>query len=356
MSEAALRIDDHDGSVSTPALNGQTNGAATDGATASADVSIAIVVPPPPNAERGAPDSSSNGSSPHGPDAPPAAPAAEMADARQGAPPRVADIRKNSLDGRGEKIDFVFFRRNNFVIYRSGGKIMVQYADDEATAAKQIADIAELLPLRDRLQSLSSGMVASQACHWQIAETLRLGLDGQKAAARQSMERAIDDINMMRVRRGRIVYLECAGALVVAVVALLGGGAAATEWYWAEALDLKSNGNGIGLLLMATASGAVGALLSTAIALRARSVAIDGDVLSNAVDSTVRIMIGVISAAALFLMLSSNLLPNVSVATMPLLKSDGITWKIALLIGFAAGFLERLVPDLLEKRLAPVPK
>jgi hypothetical protein len=107
---------------------------------------------------------------------------------------------------------------------------------------------------------------------------------------------------------------------------------------------------------MATTSGAGGALLSTAIALRARSVAIDGDVLSNAVDSTVRIMIGVISAAVLFLMLSSNLLPNVSVAAMPVFKPESITWKIALLIGFAAGFLERLVPDLLEKRLAPVPK
>ena len=32
-----------------------------------------------------------------------------------------------------------------------------------------------------------------------------------------------------------------------------------------------------------------------------------------------------------------------------LFKANAIAWQLALLIGFASGFLERLVPDMLEK-------
>lgn len=331
-------VDDRNEAV--PVLNGEANDLPVADATASADVSVAIVMPAAPDASEPANGSHLNGTA-----------SAATANPQPGSL-RVIDIRKNQPDSRGEKIDFVFFQRRNFAIYRSGGKIMVQYADDEVMAARQIANIADLLPLRDRLQSLASGLMSPQACHWQIAEALRLGLDGQKDAARLTMQSAIDEINVMRVRKGRIVYLVYAGALVFTVVALLCAGAAGVVWY--ATYDLQRDG--FGLLLTATGSGSIGALLSTAIALRARSVAIDGDVISNAVDSTVRIMIGVISAAVFFLILSSDVLSKVSLGETPLFEAKAITWKLALLIGFAAGFLERLVPDLLEKRLAPIAK
>ncbi len=374
--------------LNAEANNGVVNGAAThevngeaevlpfanlgaDVTTAPAQDAAAINVPPATGRNGSAPESSAeaplgtaksspaNGSSanareepapqPMNGSAPPAAQAADRSKDSGDREVQVADIKKGQLDARGEKIDFVFFRRRDFVIYRSGGKILVQYADQEATAKNQISNTAELLPLRGRLQYLVKDMAAPTAYHWQIAEALRLGLDGQKDAAKSTLQAAIDDINATRLRKGRTAYLVYAGAMVLGALAMLCG-VAGTIWFgWQATPDQVAKG--LKHLMMATGSGAMGALLSTAIALRARTVATDLDLKSNAVDSAVRIMIGVISAAVLYLVLDSNLLDEVKVQGVTL-KPD-INWKVALLVGFAAGFMERLVPDLLEKKLAP---
>ena len=105
--------------------------------------------------------------------------------------------------------------------------------------------------------------------------------------------------------------------------------------------------------MLATGSGAMGAMLSTAIALRDRTVGTDGWK-SNGVDSATRIMIGVISAALLYTLLESNLLSTFSVSIDQLTKNQSAQiWNVALVVGFLAGFLERLVPNLLEKKVAP---
>jgi hypothetical protein len=260
----------------------------------------------------------------------------------------VADIRKNRTDCRGEKIDFVFFRRKDYVIYRSGAKIFVHYADDEKLAREQVANTAELLPLRGRLQYLVKDMEAPHAYHWQIAEAFRLGLDGQKDAAKKVLEDAINNILAKRVSKGRIAYIFYAGLAALLVVLVTG---AAAIWCPVFAAAAHDTGSSPVHLLLATGSGAVGALLSTAIALRARTVATEGDLTSNVVDSAVRILIGVISAAALYVLLDSNLLKGLSLTPQAL--GEGRLWQIALLAGFVAGFLERMVPDLLENKLAP---
>jgi hypothetical protein len=261
---------------------------------------------------------------------------------------KVADVRKNRTDCRGEKIEFVFFRRKDYVIYRSGSKIFVHYADDEKKASEQVANTAELLPLRGRLQYLVKDMEAPQAYHWQIAEAFRLGLDGQKDAAKNILEDAISNILAKRVSKGRMAYIFYAGLAALLVVVAAG---AAAIWCPVFAAVAQGTDTSLTPLLLATASGAMGALLSTAIALRARTVATEGDFSSNVVDSAVRILIGVISAAALYLLLDSNLLKGLSLT--PEALGPGRIWQIALLAGFVAGFLERLVPDLLENKVAP---
>jgi hypothetical protein len=282
----------------------------------------------------------------------PAAHAAEESPRAERREIRVADIGKNRQDGRGENIDFVYFTRRNFAIYRSSGRILVQYADGDAESKKQIANIAELLPLRDRLQYVLSDMKRSQdTYHWQIAESLRLGLVGQKDAAKRTMQAAIDNIIAVRVSDGRTAYLLWAALMVMGAVALLGSAAIATHLFPNYTEQLPS---GLNFLMLATGSGAIGAMLSTAIALRARTVGTDASRQSNVVDSATRIMIGVISAAVLYVMLDSNLLDSFSVSVKAFAKnpSDQI-WELALLTGFSAGFLERLVPNLLENKLAP---
>jgi len=265
----------------------------------------------------------------------------------------VSDIFKHREDNRGETIDLVFFKRPAFAIYQSGGKILVHYADDDALAKEQVAKIAELLPLKDRLQYLVQNMDHPERYHWQIAESLRLGLYGQKDPAKDIMQGAIDDIIATRLRNGRIDYLRLTLMIVMGVVALSILAAAALPWIWASAADAKSIQWDLSRLAMAVASGAIGALFSCVAQLRARTVATDGDTASNFVDSVTRIMVGMISAAALVLVIISDLFAEIDFSGAKL-STDTLNWHMVVVLGLLAGFVERLVPDLLEKKLAPI--
>ena len=157
----------------------------------------------------------------------------------------------------------------------------------------------------------------------------KLSLTETRASFRRSL-------SVIAQANGRLEYLKWAGiAIVPALVLILGG-------YYVRGIA------GVHLLLMSTGAGAIGAMLSISIAIRARAVAIEGDWKANAVDAAVRVGIGMISAAVLFLLLNSGMVMNVTAGSAAL-SGANMQWQVALIVGFAAGFLERLVPDLLEK-------
>jgi hypothetical protein len=257
-------------------------------------------------------------------------------------PPRqksdVAKIESGGLDCRNVKIDHVYFKRENYAIYSCKKDVMIQYSDNKDEATKQIAEIADLFPLRDRIQYLTGEVGLPNCYQAQTAEALRLGLEGQKEVAKKMFDAAIEDVVKTRATIGRKAYLRFAGPfafLVAMVLIAMGAGAFAM-------MDRS-----IGLLLLATGAGALGALLSIAIAIRARTVAVEGDWKANATDGTLRVVIGVLSAAILCLFLVSGAV-GITAGDVQV-TGAAITWQIALLIGLAAGFLERMVPDLLEK-------
>jgi hypothetical protein len=265
---------------------------------------------------------------------------------------KVCDVHKGREDCRGEQIEYVYFKRESYAIYKSGGKILIQYSDGRDEALKQIAALAELIPVRDRLQYLTSGTSVPDCYQWQIAEALRLGLDGQVEAAKRTLEAATQDVMDTRARAGRMAYLLWAGPIAagVAGLCLLFG---IVLIIFIVGTPLKAAAPSVGHLLLATGAGAVGALLSISIGLRARTVALDGDMTQNGIDATVRVLIGVISAGVLYLFIASGVLGNVLLGDMKISEAR-TTWHLAVLVGFAAGFLERLVPDLLEKKM-PAP-
>ena len=258
---------------------------------------------------------------------------------------KIVDIVAGASDNGGESIEFVYFKRPNYAIYRRGAPplVVVAYSDDAVTADQQVAAISPLLPLRDHLIRLIEDLPAKAQEHYrtQIADALRLGLEHQPDPAKMLLGEAIDAALSAQGRRGRLVYLQwAAAAFLPALILILWGG------------SYLENHSGVHLLLMSAGAGALGAVLSIAIGIRTRSVAIEGDWKSNAVDAAVRVGIGMISAAVLFLLLNSGIVANINAGGVAL-TGNKMDWQVALVIGFAAGFLERLVPDLLEKTAPP---
>jgi hypothetical protein len=258
--------------------------------------------------------------------------------------PSIADIRVGMDDGRGIVIDHVYFKRPQYVIYRAGPDIVVAHSDDQATADNQIAAIAGLLPLRDHLINLTKDLplASMKECYvTQIADALRLGLEQQMDSAKAIINEAVRDALEIQARIGRMVYLKWASGIAFVFAALLiplGG--------------FIPDAGGLRFLLLAAGTGAVGALLSISIGIRGRSVAIDGNWQANAADAAVRVLIGVISAAILFLVLTSGVVTDLQVG-MVNFAGTSVAWQTVVLVGFVAGFFERLVPDLLEKSAAP---
>jgi len=68
----------------------------------------------------------------------------------------------------------------------------------------------------------------------------------------------------------------------------------------------------------------------------------------NLADAALRILIGIVAAGVLVLMLSSNLVPSFTIGKAEI-SGPLIAWQTVLVVGFIAGFLERLVPDLLKQ-------
>jgi hypothetical protein len=257
--------------------------------------------------------------------------------------PRVEDIVVDGFDGRNRQIRDVFHKRRKYAIYEAGGRVMIQFSDSEEEADRQIASIAELFPRRDKLEYLVAAMrskqVHKQNCYQaQIAEALRLGLENQMEVARRTLQGALENCMDIRETHGRISYMALAG--------LSGGLLAAILFYFAYELGTAK---GEGLMLLASGGGALGALLSVAVAIRGRTVAIDGDWFANMLDGALRIVIGMISGGVLYLFMASGIVSDVKLGDTTALTGAKMNWHVALLIGFAAGFVERLLPNLLDK-------
>lgn len=274
----------------------------------------------------------------------------------------VQAIVRGAVDGRGEAIDYVFFKRpEQYAIYRAEDKVIVQFSDNSTDATEQIKSIAELLPLRNKLQYLAralydatetrgSGLSGQRTdCYVvQVADAIRLGLEKRQDMGKEILQGAIENATLLIERRGRLCHIKAAAIAVLWSLVCLGVIALAV-WALGRSLGWTLDNAIVGKVLVACCGGAVGALLSIAIGIRNRTVTIEADPTGNAVEAYVRICIGVISAVVVSLMLTSGLI------TLGL-GTTQTNWELVLLIGFAGGFLERLVPDLLEKsaaRMAP---
>lgn len=100
---------------------------------------------------------------------------------------------------------------------------------------------------------------------------------------------------------------------------------------------------------MMTGAGALGAFFSVATGLKDRTIKIDLNYFENLLDAALRITIGLIAGTVAGWLVFSGILPITVPGSTDAKLWTAQTTMFLLVIGFLAGFLERLVPDLLAK-------
>jgi hypothetical protein len=248
------------------------------------------------------------------------------------------DVRVGNDDSRGVLITQIYaFQSDEYAIYQAG-EVMVHFADDPGKEQTQRKSILPLSSARAEVNALVQGLACREICDRQIAYPLQLALDGDTDGAKATVAAAKAFVLAKRAARGRFQYLKWSygvGAILIGLLFLAS---------WLHPVKEASSD-----LWLAGKAGLVGAAFSIALAIRGRTVALDTDLLDNVTDGTLRLLIGVISAGVLLLLLASGVLPSLKIGNADF-SGSSLTWQMILVIGFIGGFLERLVPDLLEKK------
>ncbi len=199
----------------------------------------------------------------------------------------------------------------------------------------------QLLPLgteRAKLQALLSGWPRRQSYDTSIATALQLALIGEgRAEAKENALQTLRD-----AKESILAKREIAGKAQYARFTLLLGVVGMFLLVFVQHNLFKDSPN----FWLGAQAGLIGAVLSIAIGIRRRTVALDIGVAGNLSDSALRLMIGAVSGGTLVLLFSTGLLPSLQTVQGP---QDGVhSTPFILLLGIIAGFVEQLVPSLLE--------
>jgi len=273
----------------------------------------------------------------------------------------VEDVRVNQPDENGQPIDTVYYRNPPlYAVYRTDDRVLIEFADDIGQEKAQRTAMAPLAPLRGQINSLIDGWRISpkpklreRACRYdrRVADALLIGLETDIPAAASLLAEIKDDLIEERKSWAKVLYLACGSLTALAALCVMGF--VTSDWYRAAIYPVPALA---GLLLTAAGAGTVGALFSIAQQIRSRSILTDLQMRDNIADAILRVLVGAVGGAVLAALMFSGLaslsINNSSFGGAVTCAKDCTpepeTMKL-LLIGFVAGFLERLVPDLLAK-------
>ena len=234
-----------------------------------------------------------------------------------------------------------------YAVFRSGGRVRVQYADDDAKGVEQRAALSPLLPIRGEINALFDGWsnaswftkrrgALEEGLNSRIADAWIVALQGDAPTGLTLLTAVRDDLKAERESIGRLEYLLMAvGAGVAAVVLasiLRAGSFGCVERYFDD-----------NHTLLAVALGVLGALFSIAMNITSRAIHTDLRRRDNLVDATLRIGVGAVSAVILYALLKGGIV-KISLGTTDLMPDGG---AISVVIAFLAGFSELLVGKVL---------
>jgi hypothetical protein len=251
---------------------------------------------------------------------------------------KVADIEVGMRDSRGVPVQAIYSVKDEVYAIYEAEKIMVHFADDRGIADTQRGAIADLAGLRAGLEHLTSQLPCVEYYKVQMASALQLALDEKPEQSKEVMEQAVANAKTERASRGRVQYLLCGFATGLVFLGLFACG------YWLTPFPIDRSD-----LWLAAIGGTIGAFFSLAMSIRSRTVALDLDRWTNVIDGVLRVLIGVVAGAALTLLLATGALPELKIQDAAI-TGRYASWEVVVIVGFIAGFLERLLPDLLEGR------
>jgi hypothetical protein len=260
----------------------------------------------------------------------------------------VGNVKIGASDLTGKLIEEVYIKvRPQYAVYRTADRVVIQYADDETLATEQ----RRLMSTVNLVRAQISGLI----CDWarsrykafkdksakyesRVASALILCLEGDGVAALASLNDTKEDIIAERTSWGRFEYLISASIFSLIAIGVF------TVLQHKFFHFPQPSGN----IWLAARAGTIGAFFSIALGIRDRTVLTNLHRRDNLADGALRILIGIVAAGVLVLMLSSKLLPAFRIGDAGISGGD-ISWQTVLVVGFVAGFLERLVPDLLKQ-------
>ena len=226
---------------------------------------------------------------------------------------------------------------------------MVAFADDTDRAKTQSVALAPLSALRDEIAGLLTGnatnpraAVQVESYHQRVAGALGEALQGFLDNAVATLLRIRSDLSDERQSVAKFEYVAMAGAFAAAVIVLswiLTRGSIASFLF--SALRYPD------IVWAAIGGGTLGAVFSIATGIRSRTLLLELRYRDNATDAGLRILVGAIGAAVLVSLQRAGVITGSLLGAGPGESGNGDT--IYFILGFIAGFSERLVPDMLAK-------
>ncbi|PLK23544.1 hypothetical protein C0V72_09105 [Porphyrobacter sp. TH134] len=271
----------------------------------------------------------------------------------------VADIVVGKHDSNNREVLDVYARQfDRYAVYQTDRRVVIAYSDDPlvqkiqrrrlAGLALQRAEIDGLLdPWRIRPAGYSRLYQTARQFDMRVASALIEALEGETDAARAILDQVKAEIRGEMGSRARLAYVIWSMVSAIAVLALC------------TAVFLIANhllGNSLidaadrQLLFAGMATGILGALYSIAMRIERRNLSNDMRRLDSFTDSFVRLGLGAMGAFVLVCFLNSGAIEiNFGADIRPPAGGGGKNFIYLVLIsGFLAGFVERLVPDLLN--------
>lgn len=273
----------------------------------------------------------------------------------------VADLKLGQPDPLGGTITEIYgFKPPEYAVYATDLRLSVRFADDPTTETEQRRGMAPLNPLRGEINGLIDGWrrrdrgrtglrEKAQRYDRRVADALVVAFEHDVDDAEAILLQVKQDIVDDRTSWARLEYLVAAlgtSFLVMALVWLVAAAESVTNATRAPSAPILPSD-----LWRAAASGALGAFFSIALSIRSRTVLPDLRRTSNITDASLRIGIGFIAASVLMALVGARAV-SLGVGDAKFDSATTPIWLFTMIVGFLAGFSERLVPDLLAKAVA----